>query len=215
MNIYNYRKSAGAALGLVAASLFIIVAIGTFMFYAACLLGGSSQLNKASDAGILNVAKNALVSPAIAFNDPYIQLPPAIPNIPTNTYMDFAVGNPGDYNCLADQTINNAHAVDLLTYNRCAAQGVLVSLQAQKINNTTAYLNADEVCNALWNLAHGLQMQFIGLQDEKINNFYDTETAANNLNFLGLGSSPEVTRQDDIRPAFINPGRPSNIYFSS
>ena len=191
----SLRNSAGAALGLVAASLFIIFAIGLFIFFAGRLIGGNHELNRASDAGILSAAKQALVQPAVALNDPALLSQGSLP------YNDFAIG-------LADQNIGGVPAIDLLTYNKCAAQAVLVGLEAEKLNNDVARNHAQQVASAVLGLGQELQRRFAR---GGLNRYYDETANANTLNMLGTGAS--VTRSRNVEQAYVSAGRPSNIYF--
>ncbi len=212
------RSSAGAALGMVAAALFIILAIGLFFYYAGSLFGGGNELNRASDAGILSVAKQALVQPAVALNDP--QLLATNSCVVANTlqtcpespvpYNDFAVGSVGQTNCLADQNVNGYPAIDLITYNRCAAQAVLVGLEAQKIGTTTAYQHSQAVCWAVLGIGKVLQQRFA---QGGLDGYYDNAANLNTLDMLGHGTI--VSRNGNLKQGYVNPGRASNIYFYS
>ncbi len=200
----HMRKSAGAVLGLIAGTIIIIFIIGVFLYFAGVFVGGNHQLNKASDAGILNAARQALVQPAVSLNDPSLVAAGSLP------YSDFAVAKGDGTYFIADQTAGGYPAIDLLTYNRCAAQAVLVSTQATAIGSQTSRQHAQQVCLAVWYLGQALQNKF---SSGSLDNFYDTEAAANSLSLIGLGNKTEVTRESSLTPAYIGAGRPSNIYF--
>src|SRR5262249_22803036 len=113
MKMHNYiRKTSGAVLGFVVACMFLLLIIGVFLFFASCLFSGNQQLNKASDAGILNAARQAIVQPAIALNDA------TLPNKDIWPYTDFALPV-GKADSIADQNVNGFPAIDLATFNRC------------------------------------------------------------------------------------------------
>jgi hypothetical protein len=219
MKLHSYlRGSTGAALGMVAATLFIIFAIGAFFYYAGNLIGGNHELNRASDAGILSVAKQALVQPAVALNDAQLLatnscvIGSTLQTCPENSipYNDFAVGIPGQTNSIADQYINGYPAIDLITYNRCAAQAVLVGLEAQKINTTTAFQHAQAVSWAVLGIGKVLQQRFA---TGGLDTYYDSAANLNTLNMLGGGSV--ISRIGNLQQGYVNPGSPSNIYFYS
>jgi hypothetical protein len=209
MKSHNYlRRSSGAVLGMIAASLIILFAIGAFLFYTGTLIGGNHELNRASDAGILSVAKQALVQPAIALNDPELLAFRSYTNS-TGTwtctgvppYNDFAVG-------IADQTIGGVPAIDLLTYNRCAAQTILVCLNAQNLNLPNSRANAGALSWALVGLGKILQQRFA---TGALNGYYDNTANQNTLSMLGGGST--VNRVGNLSQGYVSAGRASNIFF--
>ena len=200
MKSYSHiRKSAGAVLGLVVSSILIVIAIGVFMYFIGALIGGNGQLNRASDAGILAVAKQAVIQPAVALNDPSLVNQGLFP------YNDFAfLSNTKDN--------NGSPTIDLITYNRCAAQALLVSHNAELINinngdQPLARQHAQQVCLAVLGIGKALTDKF---ESGSLNSVYDNFASLNNLNFLGSGST--LSRLGDIKPAFVGHG-PANVYF--
>jgi len=193
MKIQSLRKSAGATLGLMAAVILVLFAIGAFLFYTGTLIGGTHELNRASDAGILSVAKQALVQPAVALNDP--QLPVGLP------YGDFNIG-------IADQQIGGVPAIDLLTYNQCAAQAVLVGLNAESLGLQSARQHAQAVALAVAGIGKLLQQRFAA---GALNGYYDTASSQNTLDMLGGGST--VNRVGNLQQAYVSAGRASNVFF--
>ncbi len=211
MKLHGLRKSSGAALGMIAASLFIIFSIGAFLYFTGSLIGGNHELNRASDAGILSVAKQALVQPAVALNDPKLLAYNAClingsvqpyPNIVPIPFKDFTYGG------ISDQNVNGYAAIDVLTYNRCAAQAVIVAFQAERINTTLARQHAQAVVWAVLGIGATLQQKFGA---GALNQYFETNANANTLNMLGRGST--VSLPGNLQSAYIGSGRPSNIYF--
>ena len=108
-----------------------------------------------------------MVQPAVALNDPALLSQGSLP------YNDFAIG-------LADQNIGGVPAIDLLTYNKCAAQAVLVGLEAEKLNNDVARNHAQQVASAVLGLGQELQRRFAR---GGLNRYYDETANANTLKY--------------------------------
>src|ERR1700735_1916684 len=59
-NKMKTRQQRGATLGLAAACVFLVIAIGVCFFFVAKIIGGGREVANATDGGALNVAKEAL-----------------------------------------------------------------------------------------------------------------------------------------------------------
>lgn len=102
----HVRNSHGATLGLVATTAFVIILIGVGLFFLYQIFGGFRELQGATDAGNLNIAKQALKIPnyLISSSDPY--------------QLDFT-------------GLQDTNGVDLQVYDRMVGQAYLVGLNAQ------------------------------------------------------------------------------------
>lgn len=102
--IMHLRSSHGVSVAFVAACAFVIVAIGVALFFLMQLFGGFREFQNATDAGNLNVAKEALKIPSY--------------NISNSYQSDFA------------GLVDSNGSMDLLAYNRVVGQAFLVSMNA-------------------------------------------------------------------------------------
>lgn len=59
------RRQRGATLGLVAACVFLVILVGVGFFFLSKIIGGGREVANATDAGVLNVAKQAVRRGAI------------------------------------------------------------------------------------------------------------------------------------------------------
>jgi hypothetical protein len=100
-----HRTKTGGTLALVVASIFIIIIVGIGLFFLAHQLGGGREAQQATDAGNLNVAKRALVAPAIP---------------PGNSTEQLTFGG-----------LYEDNRVNLQIYNRFVGKAMLVALNAQ------------------------------------------------------------------------------------
>jgi hypothetical protein len=141
----NSRKK-GATLSLVAALVLVIIAIGVFCFFMAKLLGGARELQNACDAGNLNVARANLRSPDCVI---------------------FANANSGPVDlsgvALAEAQQNFAPQVDptngeidLLTFDKCVGQTMLVAMNAAADPTPQDQQNAKTLIDLVYNPNTGI-----------------------------------------------------------
>lgn len=100
MHMKQFRRRRGAALGLVAAAVLVLAIVGIAFFILSRIMGGGREVTNATDAGILNVAKQAMT-------------------VGTPVPMEFA-------RC----TVPENSDVTLMTYNRLVAQALHVAMNA-------------------------------------------------------------------------------------
>jgi len=100
------RRRKGATLGLVAICVLVIIVIGVGVYFLTKILSGGRETANATDAGTLNVSKNAIKTPTVSA---------------AGTDFDKLGGDPG-----APPT----DQINLLTYNRCVAQAMMVAWNA-------------------------------------------------------------------------------------
>jgi hypothetical protein len=117
----SQSRKKGAVLGLVIALAFFMIILGIGFYYIARLIGGHRELEHATDAGNLQVAKKALRSPVVnafatnGYAGPF--------DLSGNTLTEVQK----NFSQLADP---NTGQIDLLVYNRLVAQAFLVALNA-------------------------------------------------------------------------------------
>ena len=148
-------------LAMIAVLVLVIGVIGIAFFILTRMLGGGRELANATDAGAINVAKNALTHPsksALAFDNQ---------DIATNFAV--VIGKPDDIN--------------LLNYNKLVAHATLVALLAREENTADSAKNARKLFNALNDVGQFLQKQLTNPQF--MEPFFQQIADANNTKMLG------------------------------
>jgi|GEM_PF-6307138 len=145
----------------IAVIVLVIVLLGIGFFLLTKLIGGGRELANATDAGSVNLAKNALTNPsksALSFDNPDIA-------------SNFAVilGNPDDIN--------------LLNYNQLVAHSAIVALLAREENTADAAKNARKLFNALNQVGQFLQKKLTDKQ--YMEKHFQLLADANNTKMLG------------------------------
>jgi len=190
------RLQSGTMLGMIAGLVFIVFVIGAFVFFGARLFGGNAQLNNATDEGILSAAKNALVRPAVALNDPVLTSAKSLP------YSDF--------NQLCDQQVAGIPAVDLNIYNRLVGQAMIVCQNALAIGTPEAYADARLEVQAVQGVGNLLRKKLV---NGGVDAYFDQQTSLEDLNLLGLNRV--IQRKSTLDTSWVgNTGAPlsSNLY---
>jgi len=193
------RNNRGQTMSLVALVAVVILVIGVFAFIGARLLGGARELTNASDAGILNAAKQALITPSILPNDK--SLSPVAQDF-------FALCDPPGVQPAVDGLPINFKALDLLTYNRLVAQAMLICANAEAEGNQTAIANARAEVKAVKQVGAYLQTQFA--QNGPVDNAYLQVSGRNNLRML---DNSAVKLDVKLQGAYLNHGGSSNVWF--
>ncbi len=146
----KFRRRRGATLGLVVVALLIIIIIGVGAFFLMKIMGGGREVANASDAGVLNVAKNVLVK--------------------------IGVQAPAEFSACAEPV---GGVITLATYNRCVAQTLLVALNAEKEDTDAGRTNAKAVIAKLKTLGQDLR-NYIEQQNNIKRYFEDLTAANGN-----------------------------------
>jgi hypothetical protein len=115
----------GATLGLVAACVLVIIVLGVGVFFLAKMFGGGKEVANATDAGTLNLTKQALISPTIT-------LPSSAVNLVGSTSPTSENGAEFIANAYPPPPTGTPPTINLFTYNRCVAQALMVALNAQQ-----------------------------------------------------------------------------------
>ncbi len=187
------RKERGGTLALIAAATITLILLGICFFFLAQIFGGEREMQHATDSGNLNVAKNALRKPAIRLTDAQqLEL----------------------YGQLGDRSLNNnapppaAAPINLLTYNRCWAQALLICVNAKAdpgVGNA-AVTDAQKAVDALQNgptSVGGLLSAALSSTSNNplLGNFSDT---ADQNSLRMLGSKSTMGRVDnDFKVAYL------------
>ena len=130
------RRISGSVTTFSVAILFLVLMLGTFAFYFMRQLGGGRELEHACDAGVLNAARAALLTPSVKLSEIDATNLPAVRDffrltVPPNS-------SPTDF----------TNPISLLTYNRLIAQCMLVTNNAEAEGSPAAIAHAREVIHA-------------------------------------------------------------------
>lgn len=180
-------RTKGSMLPLAVAITVVLFIVGATFFILAQLLGGVRELQHATDAGNLNVAKQSMRKPSVALN----------PGIEVNNFAG-----------LVDTNGN----IDLLDYNRLFAQALIVALNAQDEDTDQAKQNAQTVLAALQdNNSVGKRLSdALSRADSQTGHF--TNLARANTTRM-LTSSSRISQADEAyQVAYLYPGEPTNVY---
>lgn len=184
------RRRNGATLGLVGACALVLVILAVATFFLLKIFGGFRELSNATDAGILNVAKQAMNNPSYNLADQSV-----FPNVDVRN--NFA---------LLGETPNST--VCLKNYNRLVVQSVMVAFNARDEGTPESARNARKVWQALNDVGKKLTQ---GLTDESRmeNPFVDIATK-NNTKMLG--GNPISAQNFGV--SYLRRGGSTNIYVS-
>jgi hypothetical protein len=190
------RRNSGASLGIVIALAFLLIILGAGFFYMARLIGGQRQTDNASDAGILNAANKANVSPAIASG--------SLPNQSTLPYSDF-------YPFASQTSSNGSPSYALDDFGRCVARAAIVELNRQIINssapNAVADAHAQQEAQVVANI--GTSMKSAITSDSTLNSNYGNIANVNNTNFIS--GQTDLSLLKNISASYVNAGNATNV----
>lgn len=173
------RRRRGATLGFVAICVLVVIVCGLAAFFLAKLMGGAREVAHATDAGVLNMAKQSM--------------------------SQISVPAPDEFKGCADATTGE---INLLNYNRCVAQTLIVAMNAQKEGTEAAKANAQHVADALYDLCDALGKR---LRDPQVQGDF-CEQVANSNNTRMFGSTPVLV--SGFETAFMKAGESTNVYFA-
>ncbi|MBS1989595.1 MAG: hypothetical protein JSS83_03705 [Cyanobacteria bacterium SZAS LIN-3] len=114
------RRQGGATLGLVAACVLLVIVIGVGFYFLSKIIGGGREVANATDAGALNVAKQALKRGTVPIAS--------------------IAGASAEFGALTDPP--GSPDVTLISYNRIVAQAMMVARNAEIEGTATAKANA-------------------------------------------------------------------------
>ena len=186
------RRRKGATLGLVAACVLVIIILGVAVFFLAKLFGGGREVANATDAGTLNLAKNALISPSVT--------------LPANS--EFAGCSYNITTKAPDGTI------DLFTYNRCVGQALLVAMNAKAETDagaSGAMAHAQSVLTDLNTL--GTQLTTALNNNAGLQQRFTAGANKNNVHMFGDAST--VNGPATYQTAFMKAGGATNVYLGT
>ncbi|MBK9145409.1 MAG: hypothetical protein IPM23_23290 [Candidatus Melainabacteria bacterium] len=182
------RSSRGAVLALVIVSALVLIVLGIGLLFLVMQLGGGQELQHATDAGNLNVAKQVLRRPGTALLS-------------------------GDeINHFGDSDDPATNEVNLLTYNRLAAQAFLVSANAQALGTAPGSTHAQQMLALVKEVADRLNSQLTspGNFDQHFHNVATNhamrmlEASNNAVQHLGTQHETSLMARGAASNAYIN-----------
>jgi hypothetical protein len=179
------RRRTGATLGLIIVCVLVIIVIGIGCFFLAKICGGGREVTNATDAGTLNVAKEAVRS----------------------TFVQTA--SPADFLAISDPQYPGQ--MTLYSYNRAVAQALLVALNAEQEGTGAATGNAGTVFGELTTVGNALSglLEAQGTLQGQFNNV----AGSNSLKMYGNNPIAEVP--GGYKWAFMKPGGSTNIWWNA
>ncbi|MBX9877214.1 MAG: hypothetical protein K2Y22_02040 [Candidatus Obscuribacterales bacterium] len=179
------RKEKGAVLTLTLAFVIVFALLAGFFFLFGKLIGGDRELQNATDAGGLNVAKQALKRPKVTLNGL------------EQTYFG---------------GLTNNGQVDLLTYNRCVGQALLVAMNASTEGTPRALANAqqaiDMVCTGDASIGGRLAKSLSNGSD--MGQYFADVASANFVRMMGAGASTSHL-EGKYATGYMKSGAASNV----
>ncbi|HNA74011.1 MAG TPA: hypothetical protein PKW73_11760, partial [Candidatus Obscuribacter sp.] len=130
------RRQRGATLGLAAACVLVVIVIGVGFFFLSKIIGGGRQVANATDAGALNVAKQAIRRGAVTLS---------------------SAADQEEFGALCD----TPNRLDLLSYNRIVAKAMIVCKNAQDEGTPLAAANAGMIHNQVNMLGNMLKANLV------------------------------------------------------
>lgn len=173
------RRRRGATLGFVAACVLVVIICGLAAFFLTKLMGGAREVADATDAGVLNIARQSVSAISVPAPDEF-------------------------KGCAHPKT----GEINLLSYNRCVAQTLIVAINAQKEGTEAAKANAQHVADSLYDLSDALNKR---LRDPQVQGDF-CEQVANSNNTKMFGGTPVLV--SGFETAFMKPGESTNVYFA-
>jgi hypothetical protein len=202
------KRTKGATLSLIVAFCLIIGLVGVGVFFLIKILGGAQELQHAVDSGNLNVAKQALRSPAI------------------NIYggnVNFSGNNLAVAQSNFSQSVDPANgAIDLIVYNRLVAQAMLVAVNASADNadlslppNPLGIQHAKQLISCLSDPASGVGAALANKlkTDVSMDNSFNGLATLAATRMLNAGSSAIGTVSAAKDVSRLSRGKASNVIF--
>ena len=182
------RRQRGATLGLAAACVLVVIVIGVGFFFLSKIIGGGRQVANATDAGALNVAKQAIRRGAVTLS---------------------SAADQEEFGALCD----TPNRLDLLSYNRIVAKAMIVCKNAQDEGTPLAAANAGMIHNQVNMLGNMLKANLVAACANPggalAGDFHAISTNNNTKMFNG---NP-VQLAQDITPGYMKVGSSSNVFF--
>jgi hypothetical protein len=187
------RSYSGGTTALVIVLTLVIILIGVGFFFGMKIIGGGNELQHATDSGNLNVAKQALRSPAITFN---------------------SATEANEFGDLVDPA--NAR-VDLLVYDRLVGKATIVALNAAAEGTTQAAANAQAIYNMVQGQnGIGSRLSCELAQHGNLEGHFTNLSGANSTRMLQNSGPGQVTANpNETAVSYMARTKASNVYLAA
>jgi hypothetical protein len=193
------RNKEGATLALTVTAVFFIVILAVGLFFVMQMIGGGREAQHATDAGNLNVAKQALVSPFLS---------------PT-VYNDAATGQILNENIEFAGLIGSNNQINLSNYNNLVGKAFLVACNASAENTPTAFSSAQAILDAVEGPnGAGFQLSQQLSAAGNTSNFFQSIAQSNSLRMLNWNNQSQISNDSgNYKVGFLrqNQGAPTNL----
>lgn len=184
-------RKKGATLVLVTACIAVLCFAGLFILNAIKIIGGFRQVEHASSAGALNLAKEAIKSPGITLN-------------PGAEFDNFG------------GLVDTNGQVDLLTYNRIVGQALLVALNAKTEGTPEAIANAKALIGMVQGGTNSIggRLRTALSQDTNMEGSFNRLASQNSGRLLDFGGNIKRSA-NSLHVGYVEVDGPTNIYVNA
>lgn len=202
------RKEKGASLALTVTCTVFILLVGIGLFLVMQMVGGGREAQHATDAGNLNVAKQALKSPSIS------------PGIYNDSVTGQTINQSVEYAGLLDTTPSGPNQIDLAIYNRLVGKAFIVACNASAEGTPQAYAAAQAVLDSVEGPGgSGQQLATALQQGSGTQNFFNALAFGNSLRMLNWNQQSAQTTDtnpnnyNNYQVSYLrqNQGAPTNL----
>ncbi len=180
------RTKKGALLGLVVVSCLVLVVLGLGLLFLIMQLGGGQELQHATDAGNLNVAKQVLRHPGVALR------------------------NGDELNHFGDSDDADTNEVNLLTINRLVAQTFLVQANAQALGSSQATAHAAQMMDLLEGISNRLNDQLVN--SSNFDSHFGNIAQNHAMRMFESGSNPVLHMGTEHAVSLMVRGAATNVF---
>lgn len=183
------RTKRGAVLALVVVSALVLAILGVGLLFLIMQLGGGQELQHATDAGNLNVAKQVLKRPGV----------------------QLSTGQ--EANHFADSDDPQTNEVNLLTYNNLVAQAFLISSNANALGTANALAHNQQMIGVVKGVAQRLNDK---LSDASNFDSHFKDIAGNHAMRMFESTSNTVQHVgNQHETSFMARGNASNVFITN
>ncbi len=181
------RRQGGATLGLTAACVLLVIVIGVGFYFLSKIIGGGREVANATDAGALNVAKQALKRGTAPLTG----------------------AAAAEFGSLTDPP--NSGTVTLITYNRIIAQAMMVAQNAVVENTPLAKANAVTTATLAQSVGNALRTSLNGAATGSLQGDFNSIAGVSNTKMWN-GNPVSVTA---ISTGFLKANGSTNVIFDA
>jgi hypothetical protein len=187
------RQQTGGTLALVVASIFIIIIVGVGLFFLAQQLGGGREAQHSTDAGNLNVAKQALIKPDVTLSQAEIDM-------------------------FGKDWASTGNKVNLQNYNKVVGIAMIMALNAQAEGTPAARQHAQAAINMVEGQnGIGERLATALKTGSNTQSFFSDVSNLNNIRMLNWNGSANQSNYtlDEVSYMRQNAQAPANVYIKA